>query len=104
MIASICDNEEKFTFGNVQKLVNMTAKYMFLSAYENENKRVLFKHCHCPMDGIMIRAIRKKLPSIKCNTELSRSKINLVDGKVPEEYIQFQENIKRLAKMLFKKI
>ena len=31
----------------------MTAKYMFISAYQDSDKAKLFDQCHCPMDGIM---------------------------------------------------
>lgn len=98
VIISLCDNREGFTFGNAQKLANMTAKYMYLSAYINDNMRGLFQHCHCPMDGVMLRRLKKELPCIECNTELSWSKLKYVEGKIPEEYLQFQENIKELAK------
>ena len=43
----------KFTFGNVQKLINMTMKYLYIACYCNENLRDEFKECHCPMDRIM---------------------------------------------------
>lgn len=53
-----------FTFGNAQKLINMTAKYFFIGAYRNDSSRALFKECHCPMDSIMIEAIIKELDRI----------------------------------------
>lgn len=31
-----------FTFGNAQKLINVTAKYMFISAYQDSDKAKLF--------------------------------------------------------------
>ncbi len=43
-----------FSFGNTQKLINMTAKYMFLATYNDEEKRDRFKCCHCPVDSIML--------------------------------------------------
>lgn len=54
-IIGVCEKMERdgFTFGNAQKLVNMTAKYMFLSSYADKEKRKLFAKCHCPMDGEM---------------------------------------------------
>ena len=48
-----------FTFGNAQKLVNMTAKYMFLRAYGDNGERSKFEGCDCPMDGVMCRFIEK---------------------------------------------
>ena len=47
------------TFGNAQKLINMTAKYMFISAYQDSDKAKLFNQCHCPMDGIMVDKVAK---------------------------------------------
>ncbi len=44
-----------FTFGNGQKLVNMTLKYLYIGCYYNSNMRNVFAFCHCPMDGIMLK-------------------------------------------------
>ena len=49
--------DDSFSYGNAQKLINMTAKYMYLSCYENSNLRDLFKYCHCPMDSIMLKYV-----------------------------------------------
>ncbi len=46
-----------FTFGNAQKLINMTAKYMFITAYHDDAKRSLFSECHCPMDSIILEYV-----------------------------------------------
>lgn len=54
-------NTDSFTFGKAQKLVNMTAKYMYLSCYSDMGKRKLFKNCHCPMDRIMIKRITDRI-------------------------------------------
>ncbi len=62
----------RFTFGNAQKLVNMTAKYMFLSCYNNEEMRKLFDKCDCPMDGYMIKMIDKNTDyDFDCNNAWS---------------------------------
>ena len=37
----------------------MTAKYMFISAYQDSDKAKLFDQCHCPMDGIMVDKVTK---------------------------------------------
>lgn len=68
---------KKLTFGNAQKLVNMTAKYMFISAYSNPDRRKKFKNCHCPMDSIMKDKVSKVIRRLKekefkdLNTELA---------------------------------
>lgn len=50
-----------FRFGNAQKLLNMLAKNMFLLVYQREDLRQNFKQCHCPMDGEMIKTIKREL-------------------------------------------
>lgn len=51
----------KFTFGNCQKVINMTVKYLYIATYANKELRKNFKNCHCPMDSIMIDAAIGKL-------------------------------------------
>lgn len=46
-----------FTFGNAQKLINMTAKYFYISTYNDDRVRNYFRCCHCPMDRFMIDKI-----------------------------------------------
>lgn len=48
--------DSSFTFGNAQKLINMTAKYIALGIYMDDCKEN-FQYCHCPMDGIMIEKV-----------------------------------------------
>ena len=53
-----------FSFGNAQKLINITVKFMYLTAYANYRAmRIRFQNCHCPLDrqmGVRIkREIRK---------------------------------------------
>lgn len=55
------EQAEPFTFGNCQKVINMTAKYIFIATYANEDLRKKFEKCHCPMDSIMINAVIGKL-------------------------------------------
>lgn len=50
-----------FRFGNAQKLLNMLAKNMFVLVYQNESLRDNFKHCHCPMDNVMIKTVKDEL-------------------------------------------
>ena len=49
---------DDFVFGNIQKLVNMTVKYIYVACYAKEGIREDFRYCHCPMDRIMIRTVR----------------------------------------------
>lgn len=65
----------EFSFGNIQKLVNMTAKYFFISSYHDASKRLLFKLCHCPMDEKMISIVSGKYKSmVKKKPDLKEKK------------------------------
>lgn len=57
-------NSFSFTFGNCQKVINMTVKYFYIATYANEELREKFKGCHCPMDGIIIGRIIGELKEI----------------------------------------
>lgn len=48
------DKCNSFSFGNAQKLVNMTAKYMYIAVYQTESLRKKYRNCHCPMDSIIV--------------------------------------------------
>ena len=50
-----------FTFGNTQKLINMTAKYMFISCYNEPSLFERFAKCHCPMDSKMVEIVIKQV-------------------------------------------
>lgn len=96
-----------FTFGNAQKLVNMTAKYMYISAFGDEDMRKKFRLCHCPMDRHMIETVinnagNKSLSPLKKDTPWSTMEI--VDNQAPEEYLKFQEAVKNECKIDGKEI
>lgn len=56
-IADITGDNE-FTFGNAQKLINMTLKYFFITTYgRGKEERDKFQFCHCPMDVTMINTV-----------------------------------------------
>lgn len=46
-----------FSFGNAQKLINMTVKYIYSFCYQNPNLRDGFRYCHCPLDSIMLNKV-----------------------------------------------
>lgn len=50
-----------FRFGNVQKLINMTVKYLYIVVYANDSLRRNFNNCHCPMDSFMVERLIKEL-------------------------------------------
>ena len=106
VIKSLCSEENAevitsngFTFGNAQKLVNMTAKYMFLSVYNDPKIRKNYVSCHCPMDSVMMVRIRENnrkygLGNIKW--KYSWSRLGIEDESV-KEYERFQEYIRKIA-------
>lgn len=52
------DDDSSFGFGNAQKLINMTAKYIALGICMDDCRED-FQYCHCPMDGIMVDKVAK---------------------------------------------
>lgn len=46
-----------FSFGNAQKLINMTVKYIYSFCYQNPDLRDGFRYCHCPLDSIMLNKV-----------------------------------------------
>lgn len=105
------DQARRFTYGNAQKLVNMTAKYYFILCYDNPDLIKNFEQCHCPMDSVMIKIILRKLSeqsndikaeftNIKLKNNTPWSKLPLdkaIDSTPPDEYNEFQSIVKRLA-------
>lgn len=48
-----------FSFGNAQKLINITAKHIYGFCYYNPSLRDAFRYCHCPLDSIMLNKVWK---------------------------------------------
>lgn len=74
----LVDSEGKpaeFSFGNSQKLINMTAKYMYITAYTDDAVRAKFQCCHCPMDSIMVEKVKKKIEEAESSDEEFRERI-----------------------------
>ena len=94
----------KMTFGNIQKLMNMTVKYISIREYTPETKEHLdncFKYCHCPMDRIMRdKAIQYDNDNnIKIKNKLTKktswSALDCTGNEYPQEYKEFQDIIKK---------
>jgi len=51
------DHPNEFTFGNAQKLINMTMKHMYEMSYVQPDLRNCFQWCHCPADNIMLYSV-----------------------------------------------
>ena len=79
--AYIDNGAAAFTFGNAQKVLNMTVKYMYIAAYQKEIHGDLhekFKDCHCPMDSIMVERV---IDGIKEQTHLEEVQTILAGHK-----------------------
>ncbi|MEC4295665.1 hypothetical protein [Adlercreutzia shanghongiae] len=72
-----------FTFGNAQKLINMTAKYIYIGAYKDVSRRELFECCHCPMDTIIIQRLINDVLKIRsqCRNALDAETLDLFIDK-----------------------
>ena len=103
------DAEDTFSFGNAQKLINMTVKYCYSVCYFEPKKRALFQYCHCPLDSIMLNTVWKEYQE-KFNQKIDL-KINFckpwgdeglsygIQPKLdsyPNRYQQFQCAVKKL--------
>ena len=57
-----CNRKEtkQFKYGNIQKLINMTAKYMYITSYKNIEIKNRFYMCDCPIDSIISKKIYDK--------------------------------------------
>lgn len=48
-----------FSFGNAQKLINISVKYLYGLCCHQPDLRRGFEYCHCPVDQIMLNAVWK---------------------------------------------
>lgn len=88
-----------FRFGNAQKLINMTAKYLFILTYDRADLRKNFRHCHCPMDSIMVEhvigkirdCLNEKLPLNEAVQEIVANPKWVSDLRQPWSKIEFEQ-------------
>lgn len=100
-----------FTFGNAQKLINMTVKRFYLVYYIDKSYRDKFRFCHCPMDDILLKWVwenycsEENVPKIERNAALGRRNefldswgkegFSTSPTKLPDRYKKFQATIKK---------
>ena len=70
-----------FTFGNAQKVISMTAKYLYVGAQYSPDMRSRFSVCHCPMDSVMIEFVASFLNSGSISTLEPNEKETLTEFK-----------------------
>ncbi len=111
------DNKEKavFSFGNAQKLLNMTAKYCYIACFHDSERRECFRYCHCPMDGIVLEKVWRLSEKLFDKKSQRREKLGTYDifckpwstegisddtqpslEDFPKRYKTFQETVKAL--------
>ena len=75
-----CFEHQKFTYGQAQKWLNMTLKY--LSMFDHKCIETIYEYCHVPIDNYIIECVGKKFKT-------TWSRIDSYD-----EYIKFQEDFR----------
>lgn len=56
LIESLDDPDSDYNFGEIQWLINVVAKYMYVAiAYNNDEMKEKFKDCHYPIDKYVIK-------------------------------------------------
>ena len=107
--------KDSFSFGNAQKLLNMSVKYLYILCYDKPEQRSCFAYCHCPLDSIMVNIVWKRYLEQKDKDKEARKKDLKPDfcspwgceglndeGKQPEltafpaRYAAFQKAVKTL--------
>ena len=97
--------QRRFKFGNAQKLVNMTAKYVYIATYDRADLRNHFENCHCPIDSKITKKIIDLLNEYKAISEATRNQINdLFNSYKREQRINRQSLPTMLKNMAFSKI
>ena len=95
-------NDIEFSFGNAQKLINMTIKYIYITLLGDKfNNRDKFKYCHCPMDGIMLKIVwenKNNLNEIDLGDSRFCSNGWGKEKSTDERYMIFQKAVRQLAK------
>lgn len=104
-VCKAINKSKDFNFGNAQKLINMTVKYLYAGYYENEYLRENFKYCHCPMDRVMLEYVWKEYgDKEKLNKGIEKGKFKAgwgqekwENGNLPQRYCNFQIAVRELA-------
>ena len=90
----------EFTFGKIQKIINMTMKYLYIKYYDCPTAD--FSQCHAPMDSIMRDFVYWSADvKLSKNPEFLRrdtawSKLEFDQNRVNQPYNEFQDLIKEL--------
>jgi len=104
------DSAGNFSFGNAQKLINITIKHVYLHTYTINalgypSVREHFRYCHCPMDSIMLQDVWKRKKH-ELSSDFRKAWGNEdfeLDDKtfcpcLPQRYKRFQKMIRDIIK------
>lgn len=81
---------QNFTYGQAQKWINMTLKY--LSMFDHKKVEKIYEYCHIPIDNYILETVRKKgMVSVEFKSAWSR--INSYS-----DYLKFQEEFRENSK------
>ncbi len=88
-----------FTFGNAQKLINMTFKYLYIMVYRCTGRKNRFRFCHCPVDQKIQIAVWRECK--KCGIKLGRQQDfcyfwSIDDPHSKGNYERFQKAVRKL--------
>ena len=83
------NNIEKLTFGKIQKLVNMTMKYLYIRYYDCKSIKKRFAPCDAPMDGAMIAFVYESYHILMDNMDSK----NLFNRECAWSKIDFGEKV-----------
>ena len=99
-----------FWFGNIQKLINMTMKYLYIRYYDDQNKQKNFECCDAPMDSIMRDRVKsyykeKGWGKTGFDSETAWSKIGMDENNKKykrENYRNYQKAVDRIIEEEYK--
>ena len=91
MLINKLEKEFNVEFGAIQKLVNMTLKYLIiLNEYTGFKMSIDLKKCDCPLDGTILKKAGR--PDLKW-TSISRNEYNEVQNYISEQVFDGKGNI-----------
>lgn len=86
---------KSFTFGKIQKLINMTMKYMYIRYY-NTGMENRFVDCDAPMDSVMMDLIYYYKKSNDACRFKKLQTWSSIDYEEIEDYKRFQEAVRSI--------
>ncbi len=101
-------DQGEFTFGNAQKLINMTVKYCYIKYFNGnlQEARDIFEYCHCPLDQQMLKKVWDKQSSyLKQDTKGYTKTAFLMswgaekvttEERLPQRYLDYQDAVRRI--------